>query len=341
MIIPPEVRQAWPALQQASQFKPIAEGLSSSQVWQVLLPNTTLCLKAWPTTAITSQRLTELHRFQGELSASLCFIAKIERTIESATFLKTQDHLWELSSWLPGAPVSALTVTLELGQAAIQAVARMHATSHSWKCQYGSSTSVAQRIEILQRYQVRTTEIKLSVERADEPLRTLASQTLKHFHSSSVRVEAELRRLIAPTELFWVLRDLHSEHVLFENGTVTGIIDFGAARMDEPLVDLVRLLGSFWPMDRNTRHEMLLAYFSLMDEVNIRKDSGLLLFGKEMQQQQALLERYKLLDEASTLLSAMQWLQWLVVERQQFANEKSTLINRWQMLVDRLDLQQW
>lgn len=341
MIIPPEVRQAWPALQQSSQFKPIAEGLSSSQVWQVQLPSTALCLKAWPKTAITSQRLTELHQFQGELSTSHCFIAKIERTMEGATFLKTQDHLWELSSWLPGAPVSASAVTLELGQAAIQAVAQMHATSQSWKCQYGSSPAVTQRIEMLQRFQVRTTELKLSVERADEPLRNLASQTLKHFHSSSVRVETELKRLTTPTELFWVLRDLHNEHVLFENGTVTGVIDFGASRMDEPLVDLVRLLGSFWPIDRNTRHEMLFEYVRLIDEVDIRKNPGLLLFGKQPQHQQALVERYKLLDEASTLLSAMQWLQWLVVERQQFASETGKLINRWQTLVDRLDLQQW
>lgn len=340
MIIPSEVRQAWPALQQASQFRPIAEGLSSSQVWQAQLPNTALCLKAWPKTAMTAQRLTELHQFQGELSASLCFIAKIERTMEGATFLKTQEHLWELSSWLPGAPVSASAVILELGQATIRAIAQMHATSQSWNCQYGSSPAVTQRIEMLQRYQVRTTELKLSVERADEPLRTLASQTLRHFHSSSVRVEAELKRLTAPTELFWVLRDLHSEHVLYENGKVTGIIDFGAARMDEPLVDLVRLLGSFWPEDRNTRHELLLAYFRLMDEVDIRKNT-VLLFGKQPQHQQALVERYKLLDEASTLLSAMQWLQWLVVERQQFASETGTLINRWQMLVDRLDLEQW
>lgn len=341
MIIPSEVRQAWPTLHQASHFRLIAEGLSSSQVWQVQLPNTALCLKAWPRTAIDTQRLTELHQFQSELSASLFFIAKIERTMEGATFLKTQEHLWELSSWLPGAPVRASRVTLELGQAAIRSVVRLHTTSQSWKCQFGSSASVEQRIEMLQRYQLRLSELKSSVERADEILRTLASQTLRHFHSSSSRVETELKRLTAPTELFWVLRDLHNEHVLFEKGTVTGIIDFGAARMDEPLVDLVRLLGSFWPKDRNTRHELLLAYFRLMDEVDIRKNTGLLLFGKQPQHQQALLERYKLLDEASTLLSAMQWLQWLVVERQQFANETGLLVNRWQMLVDRLDLQQW
>jgi Ser/Thr protein kinase RdoA (MazF antagonist) len=341
MIIPPEVRQAWPELQQASQFRPIAEGLSSSQVWRVQLPNTELCLKAWLKTAITPQRLTELHQFQSELSDSLFFIAKIERSMEGAMFLKAQDHVWELSSWLPGAPVSASRITLELGQAAIQAVAQMHATSQSWKCQYGSSPSVSQRIEMLQRYQVRLSELKISVERADEPLRTLASQTLRHFHSSSVRVEAELKRLTTPTELFWVLRDLHNEHVLFENGTVSGIIDFGAARMDEPIVDLVRLLGSLWPMDRKTRHEMLHAYLSLKDEVDFKRDSGLLLFGKQPQHQQSLLERYKLLDEASTLLSAMQWLQWLVVERQQFASETGTLVQRWHMLVDRLDLQQW
>lgn len=341
MTIPPEVRQAWPALQQASQFRLIAEGLSSSQVWKVQLPNAALCLKAWPRTAITPQRLTDLHQLQIELSETLCFVAKIEQTIEAATFLRTHDHIWELSSWLPGAPVNSSSVSLELGLTAIQAVAQMHSTSKSWQIQLGSSPSVSQRIEMLQRYQVRLAELNLSVGRAGEPIRTLANQTLKHFHSSSMRVEAELKHLSAPTELFWVLRDLHNEHVLFENGTVTGIVDFGAARVDEPLVDLVRLLGSFWPMDRKTRHEMMLAYLRLMDELDFKKDSGLLLFGKQPQHQQAPLERYKLLDEASTLLSAMQWLQWLVVERQQFATETGALVRRWQTLVERLDLQQW
>lgn len=340
MIIPLEVRQAWFSLQQASQFRPIAEGLSNSQVWQVQLQNSAMCLKAWPNTAITPQRLTEIHQFQIELSTQLSFVARVERTMEGATLLRTSDHIWELSSWLPGTPLSASEITLEVGQAAVQAVAQMHASSRTWKCQYGSSPAVSQRIEMLQRYQGRLSELKLSVERSDEPLRSLASQTLRHFHLSSLRVETELKRLTPPTELFWVLRDLHSEHVLFENGRVSGIIDFGAARLDEPLVDLVRLLGSFWPMDRNTRHEMLLAYFRLMDEVDIKKDSGLLLLGKQLEHQQVLLERYRLLDQASTLLSATQWLQWLVVEGQQFASETSALINRWQMLVDRLNLDQ-
>ncbi len=341
MIILPEVRQAWASLQQAGQFRPIAEGLSSSQVWQVQLSNTAMCLKAWPQTAITSQRLTELHQFQNELNCSLNFIAKVERTMEGATFLKTQDHLWELSSWLTGAPRNALSLTLELGQAAIQAVARMHATSKSWKCQSRISPAVTQRIETLQRYQVRLPEISVSALRAEESLKTLASQTLRQFHLSAMRLEAELQRLTTPTALYWVLRDLHSEHVLFENATVSGIIDFGAARLDEPLIDLVRLFGSYWPMDRNTRHEMLFAYLRLMDEFDIKNDPGLLLFGKQSQHQDVVLERFKLMDEASTLLSAMQWLQWLVVERQQFASETGTLINRWQMLVDRLELQQW
>ena len=41
------------------------------------------------------------------------------------------------------------------------------------------------------------------------------------------------------------VRDLRGEHVLFESGCVGGIIDYGAAAIDHPAVDLARLLDDF------------------------------------------------------------------------------------------------
>src|SRR5262249_49484120 len=39
------------------------------------------------------------------------------------------------------------------------------------------------------------------------------------------------------------VRDLRGEHVLFDDGRVGGIIDFGAMAVDHPAVDLARFLG--------------------------------------------------------------------------------------------------
>jgi hypothetical protein len=41
------------------------------------------------------------------------------------------------------------------------------------------------------------------------------------------------------------VRDLRGEHVLFNSGRVTGIVDYGAMAIDHAAVDLARLLGDF------------------------------------------------------------------------------------------------
>jgi hypothetical protein len=56
-----------------------------------------------------------------------------------------------------------------------------------------------------------------------------------------------LRRLIpwqnASLPLQPCLRDLRGEHVLFRDGCVTGIVDYGAMDVDTPALDVARLLG--------------------------------------------------------------------------------------------------
>lgn len=65
-----------------------------------------------------------------------------------------------------------------------------------------------------------------------------------------------------PCPLQPVLRDVWSDHVLFEGARVTGLVDWHAANIDTPSTDIARLLGS-WPDDRVITGAFFEAYASL------------------------------------------------------------------------------
>jgi hypothetical protein len=48
-------------------------------------------------------------------------------------------------------------------------------------------------------------------------------------------------------------------------------------------------------------------------------------------------ERVDLLDRSGSLLTALQWAQWLVLERRQFSVDTAPLRKRWQVALARLD----
>ena len=122
--------------------------------------------------------------------------------------------------------------------------------------------------------------------------------------------------LVDPVTTHFVLRDIWSEHVLFIDQQVSGVIDFGAARIDEPTTDLVRLLSSLEPTDP-TRREYALAVYERCRGMPIDR------------------RRFDILDRTATLLSAAQWMQWLVVEQRNFHLSRSELLQRWQHFLAR------
>ena len=82
-----------------------------------------------------------------------------------------------------------------------------------------------------------------------------------HFRAAADAVEASLHeaaRLSVPIQP--CIRDIHREHVLFEDDRVTGIIDFGAMLPDSRAGDVARLLGSLAGDDRQLWEEGLAAY---------------------------------------------------------------------------------
>ena len=57
-----------------------------------------------------------------------------------------------------------------------------------------------------------------------------------------------------------VLRDARPEHFLFEDGRLSGLVDFGAMGVDSVAADLARLIGDWFDGDRDLRREALAAY---------------------------------------------------------------------------------
>jgi Ser/Thr protein kinase RdoA (MazF antagonist) len=326
MQIPSSVQSTWHHCFLGSTCQQAAGGLSSSKVWHIHTSfEQDFCLKAWPEDAISDRRLLELQRFSALLSDQLDYVPRLVPPTTSTQSLTTPGvahhagYFWEMSQWMPGEPLPADQVTLQQGIAAVEAVGKIHRISRSIKSMVAASPSVAIRLEALSSYRSRVKSLGQLV--GGPECGELVRQTMVYFQRSVDELIAQLKTL-EPVELFWVIRDVHREHILFRETKVSGIIDFGAARLDEPLIDMVRLLGSLCPLDCSMRHELLRHYCEAM-------------------QSPLSLARFRVLDRASTLLSSMQWLQWIGVENRQFSVDRKQLLQRWQGLNQRLDQDHW
>lgn len=187
-----------------------------------------------------------------------------------------------------------------------------------------ASPTVTQRGAKLQEWLIRLPELwSHPVCRADQqqPIADFARRTLRQLaERGPVELQALARLQAQPVDLHFVLRDIWSDHVLFTQEQVTGIIDFGAARVDEPATDVARLLGSLEPMNANRWQLGWEAYQQLNPAVDH--------------------ERVVILDRVAGLLSTLQWFEWLVIESRSFQVKQEELWARWQRLLVRLELWQ-
>lgn len=156
------------------------------------------------------------------------------------------------------------------------------------------------------------------------PLASRTSDCLSRLGQSTMQQVEPL--VEQPTEQHFVVRDLWSDHVLFMDERVTGVIDFGAARVDEPAADLARLTGSLEPHDESLRTWAVETYHSSRQK---GPASGIDL--------DMLLARTRVLDQSSTLLSALQWLDWTVLSPREFPGKDDFIANRWNTFLDRVE----
>jgi homoserine kinase type II len=276
-------------------------GWSGSQIWKVFdEQGRQFCLRRWPGEHPTPARLRLIHDVVCRVASDLPAVAAPLPTSMGETFVAFADRLWQLEDWKPGTADYHLRPTRTRLRAAMRALAQFHQLAAAHESPVGQAPAIRDRqkqIQLLRGGELAAIERALKqplsddVDQRTDVLFLLASEALG---------DAIVARILATHDelrLQPAIRDIHHDHVLFTGDDVSGIIDFGALRIDTPLVDVARLISSLVGDDREARELALASY----GEVRPLSD-----------RERQLIE---LLDESGLVLAAFNWLNWLYVER--------------------------
>jgi homoserine kinase type II len=282
-----------------------AGGWSGSLLWRVVAECGTFCLRLWPA-EMTCHRLSFIHQVLTHIAAQGIDFVPVpqhcgrgtETIVEMPRF-----RFWELTPWLPGTADYHAHPTRARLASALEALARFHAAGATFPAAEratGIAQTVTERLEqVRQLLNGDLERIASTVQSGlDADLDLRARQLLPLARGHLPQLAGPLAAACRPAQaLLPAIRDVHHDHVLFAGEAVTGLVDFGALRIDTPLADVARLVGSLAGDDESAREFALAAYarFYRLDEGDRR-----------------LID---LLDFSGQVLGALNWLRWLYLER--------------------------
>jgi Ser/Thr protein kinase RdoA (MazF antagonist) len=279
-------------------------GFSGARVWSVRTETDAFSLKAWPPGDPSPDRLRWVHHLMRlARNQGLLFVPALWETRDRSTAVHHAGRLWELTAWMPGAANFHDGPTAAKLRAACAAVAHLH---HVWahvEPLAGPCPAVRRRYE-----------------RAREWLQWIKDgwqPPLQHSRAPELRTWSARACTLLPAGVSHVLRvlqpwidrrlplqpclcDVWHDHVLFTGNEVTGLIDYGALKIDHVAVDLARLLGSMVADDAAMRDMGLRAY------TRLRPLSA---------EEQELVDD---LDRTGTIIGMSNWLKWLYRDRKRF-----------------------
>lgn len=302
-----------------------AGGFSGAALWRIRTHEDDLCLKRWPAEHPTEDHLRFIHsvllhvRRQG-----LHWVAAPMANRWGTTWVVSAGRFWELTPWLPGKADFRADPRPSRLRAALGALALFHRAAQTcpdFAPREDFSPAARQRREHFHR---------LAAGDLDELRRCVAGDVWPELFELAQRAVGLVRETLAPVGLEleaasgWTaplqpcIRDVWHDHVLFTGERVTGLIDFGALRVDCVAVDLARLLGSLAGNDSSRWQIGLEAYESV----------------RPLQEKEKAM--VGILDRSGTVLAAVNWVQWLYRDRRRFA-DRDAVIRRVRDVVVRLE----
>jgi homoserine kinase type II len=322
---PYEILTRFPAVFHTARTTPLGNrgGFSGARLWRVETAGQAFCLRAWPKHQSDSARLDFLHGLMRRArSAGLSFVPAVIAATDSRDHVELAGELWDLTEWVPGvADFHGNPSPARLETAGV-ALARVHA---AWE-QFTPSIAdvcpaLVRRLDAAAGWQtLRGSGWQPRWQATDiEPVRPVAERAWRLIDRRVADVPTRLRQWV---DRRWPLQpclcDVWHDHLLFEGDRLTGLIDYGAAKVDHPAADVARMLGSLVPDDPSAWQVGLGAYRSIQP------------FGD------GETEFARALDQTGTTIGVATWLRWLYEENRPF-EDRAAVARRLDVLVGRLE----
>ena len=306
---------------ETTEFLGNAGGFSGALLWKLKTVRGMLCLRRWPANHPSPTSLRWIHDVLAQVASQGFELVPVPiQCLHGNTFLLADGHLWELTPWMPGEANYHHDPTPRKLKSAMRTLAEFHRAASDIQVSSGVSRGVLERLEFtqklldgeLQRWQERISQATGNVhfDRCGEILRraTPLLPALRSVLQPAAKITFSLQAC---------LRDIWHDHVLFRREEVAGLIDFGAMRIECVAGDVARLLGSLASDEQDSWEEGLASY------EQVRPLSS--------EERRVLLP----FDQANVVLSGMNWVRWLIVERRTFENSQ-TVDQRLDAILSRL-----
>ena len=306
----------------SASIKPLgnAGGFSGASITRIESPAGDHCLRKWPKSHPTQERLDWIHRVLLHAKIIGCPVPPPIRTTAGDTFLRFREHFWELTPWLPGLANFEQDPNSERLKDTVHTLAKLHQSNAQIQLEFGQSNNMLARIEQLRAFPQRLGML-------DRHPALQHSEMMGSLHAQLRRCSDQVQPCIENLEQFgrqpWVIqpviRDLWHDHILFTENQVTGIVDFGAMQMDNVALDLARMLGSLLGDPDDPK------WITAIDQYHLIRPLS-------TAERQAI----PILDRSAVLLGALNWLCWIVLEQKSFEDWKA-VERRVRILGDRLE----
>jgi homoserine kinase type II len=291
-----------------------AGGFSGALFWRLETERGPLCLRCWPREHPSRERL--------EFIQAVLWHVQQEGFRRLPLPLETRSHagyvceagrLWELAPWLPGKADYRQAPSPSRLRAAMTTLAEFHLAAASFPLPdrgRGAPPGIHERLERLAGCSpARLGRLSEAVVPGDWPELALRARQWLDFAPRALPL---VQSALAPAAQWTVplqpcIRDIWHDHVLFEGGQVSGLVDFGALRTDTVATDVGRLLGSLASDDRQAWREGLAAYSAVRP-----------LSREEI----ALATAF---DRANTLFAGLSWLEWIYLDQRHFEDRGAVL----------------
>jgi len=281
-------------------------GFSGAQLWKLGTADGSYCLRRWPLSHPTRERLEWINLVLVHTAGMGCeFIPAPLETKSSGRFISAGGFFWEVTKWMEGtacfnddpneARLSQVAASLAKFHLASAQVNLGFERSKNLQARHEAMASSASLLDALSR---------CSKSGLPDYIYRLRALVLGLGSSYIQRIRANLepmREIVFPVQP--VVRDIWHDHLIFRGDELSGLVDFGAMQMDSVACDLSRALGSIVKEDKS-RWEYA---------INVYSQS------RPLTQQE--IDLIYILDQPSAFLGALNWLNWILIEERVFESE--------------------